>query len=331
MLIDRSHIGWAAASTAIGAAAWGVYLWADRRLPGGLTGGSIAGMWFGIIGFGLMGYAASLSLLRALPDRRRLGWLRTALVIVAAAVILAVPGFIGNERVRMVVWAGIGVLGFLGAARLLQYGSRATWLKGHIWLGTLSAWFIALHSGFRLGGPLVQALWVLLALTLLTGIFGLVLQQVVPRLLTARFAEEVPVGQMGHVCGLLRQEADDLIEAIRPPSASLAAGAPGAREELWSLYKKGRRDFFAVPYRGRSRLARPRAVEALFTVLRGQPWGEKEQKALERLAEVLATRRRLGEQERLHRRLHSWLLIHIPLSAALLALGAVHAVVSLWY
>jgi len=294
-------------------------------------------MWFGIVGFGLMAYAASLSILRTLPDRRHLGWWKSALVaataaaILIGAAILSGHAFVGTEWARLVLWTGVGVLGLLVVARLLQYGSRSTWLKGHIWLGALSAWFIALHSRFRLGGPLEQALWVLLALTLLTGAYGLVLQQVVPRLMTARFAEEVPAGQIEHVCGLLRQEADELIEALRPPSAATAVGAPGPREELWSLYNEGRRDFFAVPHRSHAPLASPRAADALFTALRRQPWGENERKTLERLAEVLATRRRLAVQERLHRRLHSWLLIHIPLSAALLALGAVHAVVSLWY
>jgi hypothetical protein len=42
-------------------------------------------------------------------------------------------------------------------------------------------------------------------------------------------------------------------------------------------------------------------------------------------------RRQLAEQERLHRLLHGWLLVHIPLSAVLLVLGVAHAVMSLYY
>ncbi len=37
-----------------------------------------------------------------------------------------------------------------------------------------------------------------------------------------------------------------------------------------------------------------------------------------------------GEQ-RLHRWLHGWLVVHIPLSAALVALSTLHAILSLWY
>jgi len=39
----------------------------------------------------------------------------------------------------------------------------------------------------------------------------------------------------------------------------------------------------------------------------------------------------LTRQARLHRWLHAWLLVHVPLSIALILLGAVHAVVALRY
>ena len=40
-------------------------------------------------------------------------------------------------------------------------------------------------------------------------------------------------------------------------------------------------------------------------------------------------KRQLDRQSRLHKVLHGWLLVHIPLSYALLLLGAVHAVMAL--
>ena len=42
-------------------------------------------------------------------------------------------------------------------------------------------------------------------------------------------------------------------------------------------------------------------------------------------------RRRLAEQERVYRWLHGWLVLHVPLSAALLVLGVTHAVMALYY
>jgi hypothetical protein len=49
------------------------------------------------------------------------------------------------------------------------------------------------------------------------------------------------------------------------------------------------------------------------------------------LEDICDEARQLLRQERLHRSLHGWLLLHIPLSLALILLGAVHAVMALRY
>jgi hypothetical protein len=42
-------------------------------------------------------------------------------------------------------------------------------------------------------------------------------------------------------------------------------------------------------------------------------------------------RRLLAEQERLYRWLHGWLAVHVPLSVAVLVLGAIHVWTALKY
>ena len=49
------------------------------------------------------------------------------------------------------------------------------------------------------------------------------------------------------------------------------------------------------------------------------------------LEDICDEARQLTRQERLHRWLHGWLLLHIPLSLVLILLGAVHAVMALRY
>jgi len=49
------------------------------------------------------------------------------------------------------------------------------------------------------------------------------------------------------------------------------------------------------------------------------------------LEDICDEARQLARQERLHRWLHGWLLLHIPLSLALILLGAIHAVMALRY
>jgi hypothetical protein len=49
------------------------------------------------------------------------------------------------------------------------------------------------------------------------------------------------------------------------------------------------------------------------------------------LQDICEEARQLQKQQRLHRWLHLWLLTHIPISLALIVLGAVHAVMALRY
>jgi hypothetical protein len=49
------------------------------------------------------------------------------------------------------------------------------------------------------------------------------------------------------------------------------------------------------------------------------------------LEDICDEARQLALQERMHRWLHGWLLVHLPLSLALILLGAVHAVMALRY
>ena len=52
---------------------------------------------------------------------------------------------------------------------------------------------------------------------------------------------------------------------------------------------------------------------------------------LEDLENICEEERQLNRQEQLHHWLHWWLLVHVPVSFALLLLGAVHAVMALFY
>src|SRR3954451_2142944 len=80
VLIDATHKRWAGAALALGAAAVAVYELLARGAPGGLTGGSAAGLWYGVIGSGLMVYAGLLAAHRKVPSWWWVGarqtWLR---------------------------------------------------------------------------------------------------------------------------------------------------------------------------------------------------------------------------------------------------------------
>jgi hypothetical protein len=230
--------------------------------------------------------------------------------------------------------AGFALMLFAAALSLLRrvpswwwLGARKTWLRGHVWLGSLSGVLILCHSGFRLGGPFEQLLMVLLLLTLGTGVLGLVLQHVVPSLLTARVPCEAPFGQIPHLCAVMRREADVLVAAALADAAIDRAVA----ECLGDFYRQEVRPFLAERYDRAAPLASAARAGAMFARLRALPGFGAAESPLARLQTCCEERRLLGEQARLHRWLHGWLLLHVPLAAALILLGFAHAVLSLYY
>jgi len=96
------------------------------------------------------------------------------------------------------------------------------------------------------------------------------------------------------------------------------------------FYFSEMRAFLEAPAWQRQRLGDPERANNAFAALRRlTPLAAHP--ALEDLEDICDETRQLMRQERLHRWLHGWLLVHIPLSLALILLGAVHAVMALRY
>src|SRR5262245_13816493 len=208
-------------------------------------------------------------------------------------------------------------------------GSRAAWLKGHIWLGLLSGVLILCHSGGRFGGPFERVLYIVFGLTLFTGIVGLLLQQALPRLLTERVAVEVPYDQIPAICGKLCGTADDLVKKL---DASKLPPGTAAMVQQW--HEEVVRPFLRSGWGDKLRDA-ARAAEA-FAQIRGLPGlaaaaSPAAEETLRHLEQFCQERRTLAEQERLQFWLHAWLYLHVPLSAAMVILMMGHALVALYY
>jgi hypothetical protein len=292
LLIDSKHKRWIFWTAVTAAAAVGGYLGSARLVPGGLTGGSPIGLWYGIIGTGLMIYAGLLAAHRKLP---RWTWL----------------------------------------------GARQVWLRGHIWLGLLSAVFLLCHSGFRWGGRLEFVLWLVVIGVLATGIFGLMLQQVLPRLLTVRVPSEAPYEQIPHLCQVMRRKADSLVDGVcgpyNPQSVNVESTQAviklieDSRGQLRTFYEHDVRPFLSQAPPRRSPLGNPMQAEARFTKI-GMLSGLSDVKdQLDQLATLCEERRQLAEQERIHFWLHAWLAVHVPLSVGLLVLTVAHVVSALYW
>ena len=209
---------------------------------------------------------------------------------------------------------------------------------GHIWLGSLSVVLIVCHARARWGGPLEQVLWVVFGAVILTGFYGLFLQQFLPRFLARRFPDEAPYGQIPHLCRLFRTQSDELVDQIAPASQRKADEGPTFASELHIFHEAHVRPFLNAPVPRGEVLLNELQSDSMFDALRARlglrgrdDAPNPAAAALDQLEDLCRERRRLAEQERLYGWLHDWLLVHIPLSVALLILGVAHAVAALYY
>jgi len=323
MLLDRSQRAWAMVALGIFVAGLVLYLLELWGSPQGARGGSAIGLMFGALGFGFMIYAAAL-----------------------------------GARKRVPTW---------------RLGRAKAWMRGHMWLGLLSLPLILFHGGFRFGGMLTEILMWLLIITVVSGVYGALLQNSIPKKMTSEIPLETIYDEISHVRGLLRQEADQAVEslcgnfglakgpgdevqraggftALRPiaasaaplrTSAAVSAGASAAvapapeilllseteSAPLRKFYLEEMRPFLEQP-RKRGRLMDAARASSVFSGLRTL-LPASAQGTLGDLEDMCDEARQLLRQERLHHWLHAWLLLHIPLSLALILMGGVHAVMAL--
>jgi hypothetical protein len=307
VLIDRSHRPWfffSLAALAVAGIGYAIYSSMSVRGP---SGGSAVGLIYGSVGYALMLFAGLLGLRKKFP--------------------------------------------------IMRVGRTTTWMRGHLWLGLLSFPLILFHAAFSLGaGALTRALMVLFIIVVLSGLLGAILQHFIPRLMTERVQLETIYEQIDSVRVQLLEEAEkivaDLSSALEGDLSSIgekqravaaSAGTRGGLTVASGLGASDRtndivREFFRAEVRPfllqtSSRpgpLADKDQASGMFGQLRVQTprnlWPK-----LEDLENLCDEKRGLDRQRRMHHFLHGWLLVHIPLSYALLALGAIHAVFALRY
>ena len=123
--------------------------------------------------------------------------------------------------------------------RVWRIGRTQAWLRAHIWLGLLTVPLIVLHSWRELGGTLTTVLVLLFAIVIASGIWGLVLQQFLPRAMLAQVPAETIYTQIGGVIEGFRQEARHLVTGVcgELPAESGAGGSATATANLELLEK----------------------------------------------------------------------------------------------
>ena len=299
MLIDQTHKPWGIASAAILTIAVAVYIpYALGSTPP--SGGSLLGLIYGTVGFGFMAFVTLLALRKKFP-----------------------------------IW---------------RIGRTKTWMRGHLWLGALSLPLILLHAGFLFGHGVTSLMMWLFVVVYASGFFGAWLQHTMPRRLLRDVPMETIYDQIGNVRTQLLEEADGVVadacgklevEVAVPAAATLVganalatvmrtgSGDADDTAPLREFYMKEMRPFVQAP-RPSHALASELGAAAMFAAVRPlvPPTLHPAIADLESLCEE---ERQLLRQERLHGLLHAWLIVHVPLSFALMVFAVVHIVMALRY
>jgi len=249
-----------------------------------------------------------------------------------------------------------GLLGLRKKFPIWRVGRAQAWMRGHLWLGLLSFPIILFHSGFHFGIGLTKFLMWMFLVVFISGIFGAILQHYMPRLTTQRIPMETIYEQIGSVRAQLVKESAAIIEETSAAlmgsveeasdeqrAASASAGTMGgltvasglqvdetASNELQDFYHREMKPFLAESGSGHFSLANRERSRSMFQQIRLM-LPPTLHAAVDDLENICEEKRELDQQTRYHRLLHGWLLVHIPLSYAVLLLGTIHAVTALKY
>ena len=225
-----------------------------------------------------------------------------------------------------------GLLGARKKVPVWRIGRAQTWMRGHIWLGLLSLPLILFHAGFAFRGPLTTLLMWLFFIVIASGLLGAAIQHYIPRMMTLRVPMETIYEEIPQVRAQLCQEADQLVATVYGAQdvTTLADIEQEDRARFREIYLGKVRPFLADPDGKELELADPQRSSEVFESLR-RITAASVHAVLNDLENICEEEYQLSRQVRIYRWLHTWLLVHVPLSIALLTLGAVHAVMALRY
>jgi len=231
----------------------------------------------------------------------------------------------------------------------LRVGSAVFWGRAHVWLGLLVlplAWF---HGGFHHGSTLSSAMMWLLYMIIITGVMSAVLRYYLSQPTSGRLPEELIDAPLDQAIATLGGQAADIESRCeKSAQASKAAPAPDRGggiatatltpvvvapkvrvEALREMYARSIQPYLTPGgetgiLSNRMRAAQVfRRCRALISEEFWKPLSE-----LERLCDVC---RGLRSRQKLGLWVDRLMLVHVPLSTALIVLGALHAIGSLRY
>lgn len=231
----------------------------------------------------------------------------------------------------------------------LKIGSGKAWLTAHVWLSLLCVPIVFVHAAFAMRGVLAGLVAVLFAIVILSGIYGLTLQQFLPSRMRDNLLRETVLDEIPSMLYQLALEASMKVRAAVlaegwdgpvpaalerpvPPDAEAPKAPPATAAEV--QFRPGTKplvDFYSHQIRpfieGKSTtgLESAQSRKHCFNHLRSMV-PDDVYETVEDLESICRERADLARQQQLHRLLHGWLYVHVPISVMLLVAVTVHAI-----
>jgi len=240
------------------------------------------------------------------------------------------------------------LLGVRKKVRTWRIGKAESWMRAHIWLSILTIPLVLFHCGFHSGSMLTTGLLILYAVVMLSGFYGLALQQIIPRQMADTLPREVIYEQIPFLQKELVESAITLRKELeeREPAAARQERAPTlggtglvsaedhtaeeARATMQEMLVNSVLPYLRARKGTRLRLGREQVSDEIFRMLRASVGVENEGR-VDAMQGWCDLRRQLDLQTTMQHWLHYWLLVHVPASLLLLIWTAWHAVTGLFY
>ncbi len=256
------------------------------------------------------------------------------------------------------------------ALRRLRLIPTKYWLAAHLWIGLASFPLAILHSGFHLGGYLPATLMIVFALTIFSGVYGWVIQNILPKWLLRNLPAETIYSQIDHVAQLAAEDAKRMliascgqrrtmldlsqldmeerdlsltqtivIGAVRQAGKGRTSGRTlqtkqvnDSRDDRDRLWNAfdNIESFLIDGATVTSPVTDRRESSIWFNRLR-KDCSQESHEVIDALEELCDQRRQFDTQAVVHRWLHAWLPLHIGLSLSVSVLLIVHIWTALKY
>jgi branched-subunit amino acid transport protein AzlD len=248
-------------------------------------------------------------------------WFWISLVItVGCAILYVLDDPIGGRNGSTTLGYSLGVLSTIGILYLMWYGIRKrsyyakmTTLKAvlssHIWIGLALVFIVPLHSGFSFGYNVHTITYILMLLTIATGVVGVFLFRIYPYALYSQRGGP----DTGQLASTLYTLSNEIKEQVLPDGSQKSDAFMKMVHTLDTTLSTG---LWNLLFSSRIHTLKEEEILPLLTAI---PDHEQEDALLfiDLLHKKTELQLKIIKETRAHFLIRGWLFLHVPLSVAL--------------